>query len=227
MRSSFEVFSPSFLPWWWWCLRARPRRPARYPAQGSRRPTRRACVLTCKTSPSSRVDCVRGPTKHRPRADAIGRDPSGSRRKRRRCRWTPTRGLPRGDLGRREGLDPGGQHPLVAERIAEAAAALAVELVGEGVDDLGAGANGTLPRGIDVGPVGAQQRVELVVLGVLDHHHRVADQQLRVDERPVRHVVALAQFLGIERRLVEVDPGRAVAQRKPRRDRVEVLGHRR
>src|ERR1700751_5000667 len=60
------------------------------------------------------------------------------------------RRLPRGDLGRREGLDPGGQHPLVAERIAEAAAALAVEVVGERVDDLGARANGTIPRGVDV-----------------------------------------------------------------------------
>jgi hypothetical protein len=28
-------------------------------------------------------------------------------------------------------------------------------------------------------------------------HHRVADQQLRVDERPVGHVVALAKLLGI------------------------------
>jgi hypothetical protein len=29
-------------------------------------------------------------------------------------------------------LDPGGQHPLVAEGIAQAAAALALEVVGEG-----------------------------------------------------------------------------------------------
>jgi catechol 2,3-dioxygenase-like lactoylglutathione lyase family enzyme len=55
-------------------------------------------------------------------------------------------------------------------------------------------AHGTIPRGVDVGPVRAQQRVELVVLGVLDHHHRVAGQQLRVDERPVGHAVALAEL---------------------------------
>jgi hypothetical protein len=40
--------------------------------------------------------------------------------------------FPRRELGRRDRLDPRGEHPLVAERIAEAAAALAVELVGEG-----------------------------------------------------------------------------------------------
>ena len=52
---------------------------------------------------------------------------------------------------------------------------------------------------------------ELVVLGVLDHHHGVADQQLRVDERAVGHVIALAQLGGAERGLVELDPRRAAS----------------
>jgi hypothetical protein len=53
---------------------------------------------------------------------------------------------------------------------------------------------------------------EFVVLGILDHHYGVADQQLRVDARLVGHQVALAELLGIERGLVEADPGRANAQ---------------
>jgi hypothetical protein len=42
----------------------------------------------------------------------------------------------------------------VAEGIAQAAAALAVELVGERENDLGAGLDGPLPGGVDVLPVG-------------------------------------------------------------------------
>jgi hypothetical protein len=75
-------------------------------------------------------------------------------------RWSTTSSplgwFPRGQVRWRDVLDAGGQRPLVAERIADAPGALAVELVGEGVDDLGAGANGTIPRGVDVGPVGSR-----------------------------------------------------------------------
>jgi len=39
-------------------------------------------------------------------------------------------------------------------------------------------------------------------LGILDDHYGVADQQLRVDERPVGHPVTLAELLGNERGLV-------------------------
>lgn len=42
----------------------------------------------------------------------------------------------------------------------------------------------TIPRGVDVGPARAEQRVELVVLRVFDHHYRVVDKQLCVDSVP-------------------------------------------
>src|SRR6059058_5476992 len=47
-------------------------------------------------------------------------------------------------------LDVGAQHPLVTERVAEASGAIAVELVGQRVDDLAAGSDRSLPERVDV-----------------------------------------------------------------------------
>jgi hypothetical protein len=54
----------------------------------------------------------------------------------------------------RDLLDSLADHPLLAEWVAQAPGAVAVELVLKWIDDFGSGGNRALPGGVDVLPVG-------------------------------------------------------------------------
>jgi len=117
----------------------------------------------------------------------------------------------------------------VAVGVAEPPATLAVEMVGQRVDDLSPGGKRALPGAVDVLPVGGHDHVDGAsglgrsggrpVGGVLrQHHDGVADAQLGVDEGPVGRGMALAHGLGAEGRNVEVDRVRAVGHDQARGD---------
>src|SRR5690606_15939647 len=134
------------------------------------------------------------------------------------------------DFLRRHIAHVSGKCPSVSERIHHDAVAIAPEHVRYGHLLFCAGIDGTLERAINVRHIkvqsdrGALQGLRtdtaatLVLLG--DHHHRVTDDDLAMQEYTVHFQAPMRHLHGIERLLVEVYGGRRVAADNVRRHRV-------
>jgi hypothetical protein len=134
-------------------------------------------------------------------------------------------------------LDALTQHPLLTEGVAEATAAVAVELIGQREDLLRAGRNGSRPDTVNVLPIGRHDRGDHPAEGlrgagwcailalVGNHHHGVADPYLGVDQLTIWAREPLTHLDRPERVAVEVDRSGAVANHKARSDGVQMAGN--
>jgi hypothetical protein len=125
---------------------------------------------------------------------------------------------------------------LLAKGVAESPAAVPVELICQWNYDLGAGAQSPFPGGVDILPVGGHdrtgdsgermRRLRGRCVGTLlgDHHDRLADPHLSVDQAAFGIAEALTDLLRSERLDVKIDRSRTVANDESRRNRMQVLG---
>src|SRR5215471_19912793 len=126
-----------------------------------------------------------------------------------------------------------GEGPPVSERIDDAPAPIAPELIADGHGHLAAGRHRPIEQGVavlDVDPKGGRRAAQgfgafRAHHRVVEHHARITDPDLRVHELSVRPRAA-AQLLGAERLLVPIDRRRALVEGERRRDRVKTLGNR-
>ncbi len=113
-------------------------------------------------------------------------------------------------------------------QIAEATAALAIELIGERKYDLGSRGHCTLPCDVNVRPLRFHDRSDSAPLWcifvVAEGHDCVADADFRMDQVSIRVGIPFAVLHGVERVLVELDSGSGVSDKESWHDGLDGMG---